>query len=71
VSGTPRASYCLRVESWHLWPFLTLTPLLLMVLVLFVTRRRVGWTIVAAVAIVLLIFLNVATANSLEFSDTI
>ena len=71
VHGTPRAEYCGRVESLHLWPFLTGVPIVLTCLALLVSWRHVRIALVLTALIATAVLVNAFVVHQLEWSVTI
>jgi hypothetical protein len=70
-AGTPRALYCDRIESWHLWPFLIGAPLLLTALLLAVCRRRKLLALIVSTVVATCVLANAIVANQLTWALTI
>lgn len=73
VAGTPRAGYCDRVESLHLWWFLIGAPVLVTCIAfaaVHALRRRVPLALGLATLIALATIANAIVANQLEWSIT-
>lgn len=71
LPGTPRARYCGRVESLHLWPFLTGVPIVLTCLALLASWRHVRVAFVLTALIATAVLVNAFVVHELEWSTTL
>jgi hypothetical protein len=69
--GTPRGSYCARIEDLHRWWFLIGTPLVLTVVALAATWRRKRPALILTGLIVLATIANLVVVNQMEWAHTI
>lgn len=71
IPGTPRAEYCTRVESLHLWPFLIGVPMALTSLALLISWRHVRIALALTAIIAVVVFANAVVVHQLESAVTI
>jgi hypothetical protein len=69
--GTPRGHYCDAINASDPWLSLTVGPMLLMLALGSLLRRRPWWISALAVTVAVVLIANTAVANQLESALTI